>query len=142
MSQEIGPQLPPPLRFELGAHPSAGMPKAVLLLTSDADGHLRVAVLGAPEVRVKDASHLEFAVHAGSTTCANVKRSGKAALWQVLDAAAYCMRGNVSEAKGSPLQPDSGDEFETFELAITSVLRDFQADAPMVSGPTYKRVPM
>lgn len=142
MSQEIGPQLPPPLRFELGAHPTGGTPKAVLLLTTDADGHSRVAVLGAPELRIKDASHLQFAVHADSTTGANLKRSGIAALWYVLDAAAYCIRGKVGGPKDPPLHhaDSDGDEFQTFELTVASVLMDFHPDAPMVSGPTYRRV--
>jgi hypothetical protein len=141
MSEEIGSQLPPPLRFELGAHPSEGVPKAALLVTVDADGSSRVAVLGAPELRVRDAKLLEFEVHAGSTTCENLRRSCKAALWYVLDAAAYSIRGEVSEAKAPGGRAGTGGrEFARFELAIRSVLRDFRADAPMLSGPTYKRM--
>ncbi len=142
MSQEIGSQLPPPLQFELGAHPTGGAPKAVLLLTTDADGHSRVAVLGAPELRVKDASHLEFAVHADSTTGANLTRSGTGALWYVLDAAAYCIRGTVggSQDPPRPHADSKGHEFQTFELTVVSVLMDFQPSAPMVSGPTYRRL--
>ncbi len=142
MSQEIGSQLPPPLQFELGAHPTGGAPKAVLLLTTDADGHSRVAVLGAPELHVKDASHLEFTVHADSATSANLTRSGTAALWYVLDAAAYCIRGNVGGPKDPPLRhaDSNGHELQSFELTVVSVLMDFQANAPMVSGPTYRRL--
>jgi hypothetical protein len=135
MSEEIGARLPPPLRFELGAHPVAGLPKAVLLLTSDAEGSPRVAVLGAPELWVPDETRIQFSVNAASTTCANLGAFGKAALWYVLDAAAYCIRGVVTEA---PSQ--SPADFRRFELKITSILKDFHPGAPMVSGPTYKRI--
>jgi len=37
-------------------------------------------------------------------------------------------------------EPSADREYEAFDLEITSVLRDFQASAPMVSGPTYKRM--
>ena len=136
MSEEIGATLPPPLRFELGAHPSGDAAKAILLLTADADGGARVAMLAPAELSVRDESHVGLRLHAGSATCANVKRSGQAALWCVLDAAAYCIRGSV--AKVAPKSHDP--EFETFELTVASVLRDFRPDAPMVSGPTYKRL--
>jgi hypothetical protein len=138
MSQEIGPQLPPPLRFEFGAHPTGGEPKAVLLVTTDADGAPRVAVLGAPEMKAHDATHIHFVVATTSSTCQNLRRFGKAALWCVLDAAAYCIRGDVAPAQ-TPAKPDVR-EFCTFEMSVVSVLRDFRADAPMVSGPTYRRL--
>jgi len=136
MSEDIGPSLPPPLRFELGAHPTGEAAKAILLLTSDTDGTPRVAVLAAPELTVRDAGHIGFRLHASSTVCANVQRTGLAALWYVLDAAAYCIRGTTAKAPVKIADP----EFEVFELTITSVLRDFHPDSPMVSGPTYKRL--
>jgi Pyridoxamine 5'-phosphate oxidase len=134
MSQEIGPALPPPLRFELGAHPAGGIPKAVLLLTIDSDGAPRVAVLAAPEITVRDQTHIEFGINASSSTHHNLQRSRKAALWYVLDAAAYCIRGEAKHIAANQ------DGFESFEMTVTSVLKDFQPEAPMVSGPTFKRV--
>ena len=136
MSEEIGSSLPPPLRFELGAHPTGDAAKAILLLTSDSDGAARVAVLASSELSVRDGSHISLSLHANSNACANVKRCGQAALWCVLDAAAYTIRGTIAKA---PVKIADA-EFESFELAITSVLRDFQSNAPMVSGPTYKRL--
>ena len=136
MSEDIGPSLPPPLRFELGTPTSGDAAKATLLLTVDPDGAQRVAVLSAAELSVRDASHLTVRLHGGSTACANMRRTGQAALWYVLDAAAYCIRGTLSKVSGEA--PDA--DYESFELAITSVLRDFQAQAPMVSGPTYRRL--
>ena len=136
MSEEIGPALPPPLRFELGAHPTGEAVQAALLLTVDADGAQRVAVLAPAELNARDASHVVLRLHASSRACANVKRTQKAALWYVLDAAAYCIRGEMRPAA----EPSADREYEAFDLEITSVLRDFQASAPMVSGPTYKRM--
>lgn len=137
MSQDIGSQLPPPLRFEFGAHPTGGEPKAVLLITADADGAPRVAVLGAPEMKAHDASRIHFVITATSTACENLRRSRKAALWCVLDAAAYCIRGEVAQAP----PPSNADDADlcTFELSVVSVLRDFRSDSPMVSGPTYRK---
>jgi hypothetical protein len=136
MSEDIGPSLPPPLRFELGAHPTGEAAKAILLLTADADGTPRVAVLATPELTVRDAGHIGFRLHAASSACANVQRTGIVALWYVLDAAAYCIRGTAAKAPVKTAEP----EVEVFELTITSVLRDFHPGAPMVSGPTYKRI--
>ncbi len=136
MSEDIGSSLPPPLRFELGAHPTGEAAKAILLLTADADGTPRVAVLAAPELTVRDAEHVGFRLHAASSACANVRRTGRAALWHVLDAAAYCIRGTIVKTPMKTADP----EFETFELTVTSVLRDFHPTAPMISGPTYKRL--
>ena len=137
MSEEIGSSLPPPLRFELGAHPTGDAAKAILLLTSDADGSARVAVLASSELSVRDGSHVGLRLYANSKACANIKRCGQAALWCVLDAAAYCIRGTIAKA---PVKIADA-EFENFELTITSVLRDFQSNAPMISGPTYRRLP-
>ena len=136
MSEDIGSALPPPLRFELGAHPTGDAAKAILLLTSDTDGAARVAVLASVELSVRDASHIGLRLHSGSKACTNVKRCGQAALWCVLDAAAYCIRGTIVKAPAKVADA----EFESFELTITSVLRDFQSNAPMVSGPTYRRL--
>lgn len=135
MSEEIGATLPPPLRFELGSHPSGDAVKAILLLTVDHDGSVRVAVLAPAEIRVEDASRIAVRLASASGACANIKRAGKAALWYVLDAAAYCIRCDVRADEQPSLEPDH----ETFTFEIRSVLRDFHPGAPMVSGPTYKR---
>lgn len=136
MSEDIGSALPPPLRFELGVHPTGDAAKAILLLSTDVDGALRVAVLAAAELSIRDASHIGLRLHVDSKACANVKRTGQAALWCVLDAAAYCIRGAVAKTVPKTADP----EFDCFELTITSVLRDFDPSAPMVSGPTYRRI--
>lgn len=132
MSKELGATLPPPLRFELGAHPR-GDPKAVLLLTSDEDGAHRVAVLAAAEIKPLDSNRVVLKVHAGSSACANLRRTRQGALWYVLDAAAYCIRGRFAPVD------EHDDEFLGFEMQVDSVLQDFQPDAPLISGPTFRR---
>lgn len=136
MSQEIGSNLPPPLRFELGAQPSGETGKAVLFLSSDPSGSHRVAVLAPSQLEVLDAGRIVVRLAATSSTQANVERTGQGALWYVLDAAAYCIRGTTKR-----LPPNESDnDAAVYELTITSVLRDFDPSGPMVSGPTYRRM--
>jgi hypothetical protein len=136
VSEDIGPALPPPLRFELGAHSGGDAAQATLLLTVDLDGAQRVAVLSPAELSPRDASHVMLRLQSGSTACANIMRTGQGALWYVLDAAAYCIRGTISKITPEVCETD----YESFELTITSVLRDFHPQAPMVSGATYRRL--
>jgi|SRR5579872_2055396 len=137
MSDSIGDRLPPPLRFELGNVPQSAQANAALLLSVDESGFVRVALLAATHVEAVDERHLRLRVHPQSQTAKNLQARPNATLWSVLDAAAYSVRGSVRQAPGSG-QPDPA-EWLTFELEITDVLRDFQPDAPLVSGPTYKR---
>jgi hypothetical protein len=135
MSEEIGPRLPPPLQFELGTpDDDAAAPPAILLITVDADGMPRLAVMSRAEVSAPDPAHLTLAASSASRTCENLKRSGQAAIWCVLDAAAYTIRAEAQESQSA-----QDPAISTFRLSITSVLRDFQAQAPMVAGPTYRR---
>lgn len=135
MSENIGKQLPPPLRFELGNIPQYQHANAALLISLDEDGFPRVAVMSASEIQSPDDQTLRMRLHRESTSARNLRERGRAALWSVLDAAAYSVRGSVQALDATSNDP----EWQTFELQVNSVLRDFQADAPLVSGPTYKR---
>ncbi|MBC5806675.1 MAG: hypothetical protein DLM53_04955 [Candidatus Eremiobacter antarcticus] len=136
MSEEIGPRLPPPLQFELGTLEDDASPaQALLLITVDADGMPRLAVMSRAELSAPDRAHLMVAASAASRTCENLRRSGQAAIWCVLDAAAYTIRAAAQESQSA-----KDPALRTFELTITSVLRDFQAQAPMTAGPTYRRM--
>lgn len=134
MSQDIGATIPPPLRFEFGKRPLGGQPaQALLLITVDADGSPRIAVLSPAEVRAAGESRLRIVVRRGSTTSANL--GGRpAALWCVLDGAAYAVRGT---SQPSADEPDDSDA-AAIELSITSILLDFAPEAPMLGGPTYR----
>jgi pyridoxamine 5'-phosphate oxidase-like protein len=136
MSQLIGDRIPAPLRFELGVRPAAGeTARAVLLATVDADGTPRVAILSTAEIAAPDERTLRFELCAGTTTCANLAERKKVAVWYVLDAAAYTVKGTaaLSERAGE-------DGWCSFDVAVEAVWQDFEPGAPMVSGPTY-RVP-
>ncbi len=137
MSEELGSVIPAPLRFEFGAHPTGEAAKAVLLVTHDPDGLPRVAVVAASRIEVRSPNRLAFAVHKGSATQVNLERTGRAGLWCVLDAAAYCLRGRVMSATGVRV---AGDDMAEMELTVESVLRDFHPSAPLVSGPAYRRI--
>lgn len=130
MSERIGNSIPPPLRFELGAEQGSELLcRAVLLATTDDDGSPRVAVLSYGEVRPVDDRRLSIEVNAGTRTHHNMQASRDATLWCVLDGAAYSLRGHVL-----------GTQVGTFELTVEEVLRDFYPEAPLMSGPTYRRL--
>ena len=142
MSERVGNSIPPPLRFELGAEQGTDqLCRAVLLATTDDDGSPRVAVLSYGEVRPVDDRRLTIAVNAGTRTHHNMQAARDATLWCVLDGAAYSLRGRVSASPGPAAAPERGSgRFGTFELAVEEVLRDFYPEAPMMSGPTYRRL--
>ena|ERR1700730_6877789 len=136
MSHLIGDKVPAPLRFELGARPPAGAnAHAVLLATVDDDGSPRVAILSTAEIVVTDERTLRLELRAGTATCANVEERKKVALWYVLDAAAYTIKGTMTGSVGA-----TEEGWRSFDVAVDAVWQDFEAGAPMVSGPTY-RVP-
>lgn len=140
MSQEIGPVIPPPLHFEFGvAPPAAGLARALILATVDEDGMPRIAILSPAEVSAPDPSTLIVEVRAATGTSRNLKARLVGAIWCVLDGAAYSIRGTFKAAAAAEELPDR--TYERFELAVASVLRDFEAGAPLVAGPTY-RVPV
>ncbi len=138
MSENIGNCIPPPLRFELGAEQGADqLCRAVLLVTVDDDGSPRVAVLSYAEVTALDERRASITVNGGTRTQHNLESGRSALLWCVLDSAAYSLRG--STRKSTAPERSSGSR-ATFELTVDEVLRDFYSDAPMMSGPMYRRL--
>jgi pyridoxine/pyridoxamine 5'-phosphate oxidase len=134
MARLIGDRLPAPLRFELGLPPEPGAAaRAVLLATVDEDGSPRIAVLSTSEIQAPDESRLHFELHAESATCKNVAARCKAAVWYVLDAAAYTVKGSTAASSAA-----AKDGWRAFDLAVESVWQDFEAGAPMIGGPTYR----
>ena len=133
MSQSIGNRLPAPLSFDLGKPAVPGeAAHAVLLATVDEDGSPRIAVLSPEEVVAPDDAHVVLDVRADGVTASNLAARRKAALWCVLDGAAYAIRGSAT-MKGA-----SQDGRGVFSVEIESVLCDFEASAPMIGGPTYR----
>lgn len=133
MSEHIGNRLPAPLRFDFSAVVAPGEScSALLLATVDADGSPRLAVLAPAEVVVCDERRLKLAAHEGSTTCANLLTRPRLALWCVLDAAAYTIKGTAV-----PAQRERAG-WQSFDVDVESVWRDFEPAAPMIGGPTYR----
>jgi len=135
MSQETVAGIPPPLRFELGRREIEGEAAGILLVTIDDDGKPRVATLSAQEIRVLDDLRLRFDLRRASTSRRNARKR-PSALWCVLDAAAYTLRGMC---RAIAEVPDRSDH-DAFEMTVTSVLRDFKPSEPFVSGPKYRRI--
>ena len=134
MSRLIGDRLPAPLRFEFGSPPTPGGPSsAVLLVTVDEDGAPRIAVLSTSEVEAADERMLCVDLHAGSASAANMASRGKAAIWYVLDAAAYTIKGSAR-----PSSRPCEEGWSAFDVEVESVWRDFEEGAPMIAGPTYR----
>ena len=136
MPTRIGDRLPAPVRFEFGLPAAAGEPaKAVLLGSIDEDGSIRFAVLSTAEISAPDDKRLSIALAADSTTSSNLTRRKAVSLWYVLDAAAYTIKGRMTNAA-----TETRDGRSVFEVEVESVWRDFRPDAPMTCGPMY-RVP-
>lgn len=134
MSVLIGDRLPAPLRFEFGTPPVPGAPAhAALLATVDEDGSPRIAVLSTAQITAPDERRLLIRLHAGSSSSVNVAARGRAAIWCVLDAAAYTIKG-TARASSDP----SDEGWLAIDLEVQSVWRDFQEGAPMIGGPTYR----
>lgn len=135
MSEVIGSKIPPPLRFEFGAPPAAGQPaQVVTLATVDDDGSPRIAVLAKSEIRALDESRLRLELRRDSHTRVNLAARPHAALWCVLDGAAYTIRGCCVPAREAAVDSDR----DAVELSVTSVLHDFEPSAPLVAGPTCR----
>jgi hypothetical protein len=134
VSQLVGSKLPAPLRFEFGKTDVPGTPaQACLLTTIDADGSPRVAVLELREVGAPDERTVVVRSRDGSTTCANLRERKRAALWCVLDGAAYTVKGKVAPQEG-----ETAAGWSRFVISIDSVWMDFEPSAPMIGGPTYR----
>ena len=129
MSRAIGNRLPAPMRFEFGPDATAGGPgRCLLLATCDENGSIRVAVVAASEIEVADDRHLRLRPQRGSATGDNLRERAHAALWYVLDGAAYTIQARAAQDQDG----------ESVMLEIETVLQDFRAEAPMVSGPVYR----
>ena len=134
MSTFVGAKLPAPLRFELGVQPQPdSAAQAVLLVTLDEDGSPRTAVLAPHCVAPVDDQTLRISVRAQGTTCANLMQRRHAALWRVLDGAAYTIKGHAA-----PIAGDQNQDTTRFEMRIASVWMDFDPSAAMIAGPTYR----
>ena len=137
MPKALGKALPAPLRFEIGEHSAqSDVMRAILLVTIDADGEPRIATLAASKITWCDERRLLVQVLAGSSAERNLASGRTALLWNVLDAAAYSIRATPAAASQQPRDSNC----RAYEFSVIEVARDFEPGAPMIAGPTYRRL--
>jgi len=133
MSRSAGNEVPPALAAALdGSRLEAAAGLTVLLLTVDADGWPRLAMLSAGEVLATGARALRLALWPDSRTTTNLDRSDRATLAAVLDGAGWYLRCTASR------QPDlalpGGRRLASFGLTVDETLEDQVPYAELTTG--------
>jgi len=127
-------QLPDELvRLLDGTDPDRSVGLTFELVTVDAEGWPRVALLSVGEVLALDASRLRLALWPGSHTTANLTRSGRCTLALVWSGAAVTLR--LVTCRGADLREP---ELAVFDGRVLSVRRDEVPYARLTSGITYE----
>lgn len=136
MSVRLGASLPEDLFDRMnGEHLDQHLHEVVLLVTMDEGGWPYAAMLSYLEVVAPDRSALRLAPWNNSTTTANLRRNGKAALLVVEEGIAYYIQGTATELcremEGFP-------GMAKIHLQIESVLQDnaldYEGSARITSG--------
>jgi hypothetical protein len=126
--------LPEPLSRWFAADPRAE-DDAVLVITSDESGEPRIAQLGRPQVLVVKPGRVAMATWTSSATTANLRRSGRCALYAVADGITYTVELETSVS--GPLRLA-----ETQLTGFVGVLRQVRVDevsyATVTSGVRYR----
>ena len=107
----------------------------VELVTVDADGWPRVALLSAGEIVAIGAERLRLALWPASRSAANLERSGRALLALVWEGAAHRV-GN--EAARGPDIEVAGEARAAFDARVRSVARDEVPYARLRTGITFE----
>ena len=107
------------------------------LVTVDADGWPRVALLSVGEVLATGERSLALALWPGSRTTANLERRARALLAFVHDGAAHRVR--LEARRGADLLLE-GDARARFDAAVLSTTRDEVPYARLRSGITHELV--
>jgi hypothetical protein len=107
------------------------------LITVDADGWPRVALLSVGEVLATGEGSLRLALWPGSRTTANLERSARALLAFVLDGTAHRVR---LEARRCADLLVGGDARAIFDAPVVSVARDEVPYARLGTGITHELV--
>ena len=107
------------------------------LITVDADGWPRVALLSVGEVLATGQRSMRFALWPGSRTTANLERSARALLAFVHDGAAH--RARLEARRGADVLV-AGDTRAIFDAPVVSVARDEVPYARLRTGITHELV--
>lgn len=137
MSRSAGNEVPPALATALdGSRLEAAAGLTVLLLTVDADGWPRLAMLSAGEVLAAGPRSVRLALWPDSRTTANLDRSEKATLAAVLDGAGWYLRCTARR------QPDlvlsGGRRLVSFGLTVEEALEDVVPYAELTTGIRFR----
>jgi pyridoxamine 5'-phosphate oxidase-like protein len=140
MSRLLGSELTADLlrRFDgrdLESHAS----KVIPLLTVDQSGWPHVALLSYFEVAAKDPRHVRVATDAGSTTSANMRRSGKMTLVVVDERVSCYVKGTATEiaAKMRSAGWNAAFDCRVEQVLVDEVDEAREPGAYVASGMTY-----
>jgi hypothetical protein len=136
MSRSLGNALPAELVSLLNGDGLGGKADLVfLLLTQDAAGYPRPAMLSVGEVLARGPSELRLALYSGSSTTANLRRSGKLSLALAAGGKGYYVLGSARELVVG--DPDLAG-LAAFDATVDDVLEDGEAIAEVTSGFTMR----
>jgi hypothetical protein len=106
-----------------------------LLVTQDADGYPRPAMLSVGEVLTRGPSELRLALYSGSSTTANLRRAGKLSLALADGGFGYYVRATAREM--AVMDPDLAG-LAAFDVVVDDVLEDGEPIAEVTSGFTMR----
>jgi hypothetical protein len=106
-----------------------------LIITQDADGYPRPAMLSVGEALARGPSELRLALYSSSSTTANVRRSGKLTLALAHGGLGYYVRATAREL--AIMDPDLAG-LAAFDVVVDDVLEDGEPIAEVTSGFTMR----
>ncbi len=141
MSRALGNTLPDALADLLsGRELAARMGRAILIVTTDAQGWPHPALLSYGEVVAVDRRRLRLALYRTSGTSGNLRRDGKLTLCLIEPAMAYYLK-TVAKEEQNPM--DGFLELARFEARVEQVLvdqarEDLEPGAGVTGGITFR----
>ncbi|HLH26480.1 MAG TPA: pyridoxamine 5-phosphate oxidase [Chloroflexota bacterium] len=136
MSRSLGDRLPAAVVALLdGAALRDKAHQVFLLVTPDADGYPRPAMLSVGEVLARGPRELRLALYSSSTASANLRRAGKLTLALANDGFGYYVKAAAREL--AVMDPELAG-LATFDATVEEVLEDGEAIAVVTSGFTMR----
>ena len=106
-----------------------------LLLTLDADGYPRPAMVSVGELLARGPSELRLALYSSSSTTGNLRRSGRLTLALAEGGVGYYVRATAREL--AVMDPDLAG-LAAFDVVVDEVLEDGEPIAEVTSGFTMR----
>ena len=140
MSDDIGRELPPDLFDTLwNEDVTTERGRAILIITTDANGWPHPALLSFREVGARDPNTIRVVTYNGSTTTRNMRDNGMITIAFVDERMTYYVKGTAKEIP--PHLVGSSEYFATMDVQITQILKDFTGEdeegAYITSGITF-----